>query len=258
MKNCFVCKKPLCKGKTITVKDVKPPQDKSKVQSQNDEELLVAEVIIHSACHKKYTNSRKNEARNQNNGSCSPVFDFGSKCFVCAEDIIKDDSPKTSKRKKVSAVCKQTMRTNVINLLCNRKEEALVQIRERVESVSDLIAVGAKYHRDCVGRLYVETKRKEHGGRTTSIEQAMEHVYTYMHEKLDERQYLLSELINSIKGNYIPDKRTVKKRLLQKFGDDVLISDEPSGKTIVLLKASYQGTKLDPTEESSPKRTKCE
>lgn len=52
----------------------------------------------------------------------------------------------------------------------------------------------------------------------------MEEIYSYLIENSEECQFSLEELMTKIKGEFVPDARTVKQHLLKKCGEDVVIA----------------------------------
>lgn len=53
----------------------------------------------------------------------------------------------------------------------------------------------------------------------------MQYVFDYIKETSDECQFSMTQLIEIIKGNHIPDWRTIKMHLEDKYGNDVVISN---------------------------------
>ncbi|KAJ8881834.1 hypothetical protein PR048_018320 [Dryococelus australis] len=52
----------------------------------------------------------------------------------------------------------------------------------------------------------------------------MENIYLYLEQNSDECQFSLSDLMIQIEGEYSPDAKTVKAKLLQKYAENILIA----------------------------------
>jgi hypothetical protein len=83
-------------------------------------------------------------------------------------------------------------------------------------------------------------------------------ILSYLKDNANECQFSLDDLMNLIEGDYRPDVRTVKSRLLKEFGDDVLIVERANKPTIVcfrntgykiLTDAWYAEKEINPAEE---------
>lgn len=64
----------------------------------------------------------------------------------------------------------------------------------------------------------------------------MEYIYSYLEENAEDCQFSLEDLINSIEGEYRPDVQTIQTRLLQKYGDDIIIVQRGKRSAIVCFK----------------------
>lgn len=92
----------------------------------------------------------------------------------------------------------------------------------------------------------------------SEVDRAMEMIYSYIEEHPEECQYTLEELMEKIQGEHVPDKKTVKTRLLKKYDEDVLIVERGAKQTVVcfintgykiLSDSFYQSRHSDPQEE---------
>lgn len=86
----------------------------------------------------------------------------------------------------------------------------------------------------------------------------MEYIYAYLEEKSEECQFSLDELLAQIEGEYRPDFRTLKGRLFEKYGEDIVIAETSNKKCIVcfrnlghkiLTNAWYENKETDPQAE---------
>ncbi|KAK9882608.1 hypothetical protein WA026_022237 [Henosepilachna vigintioctopunctata] len=67
----------------------------------------------------------------------------------------------------------------------------------------------------------------------------MEAIHSYFEENPEECQFSIDELMNQIEGDYRPDSRTVKSRLLQKYGDDIIIATASRPTTFCFLNTGF-------------------
>lgn len=86
----------------------------------------------------------------------------------------------------------------------------------------------------------------------------MENIYSYLEENSEEYQFSLDNLLNQIDGDYRPHIKTVKTKLLQKYGDVIFIAVTANKPPIVcfrntgyklLTETWYKDKKLNPKEE---------
>lgn len=142
-----------------------------------------------------------------------------------------------------------------------RGDEWSQKVIERIQHEPDLVAADAWYHSFCHKKLYQSIKCGAKRGRrpASSIDEAMEAIFTYIETKFEECQFSLDELMNQIPQSLQPpDSRTVKARIIHKYGDDVLISENKKKKTVLCFKNVghkiltdhwYSNRNLDPQKE---------
>ncbi|XP_055839711.1 uncharacterized protein LOC129907479 [Episyrphus balteatus] len=241
--NCFICEEPLGdrESKTVKSRGILTLIDRSIARGRKDhEELLlsVSEIKLHIACYKNYSNPKilKNLQSRRSRDCVNAedilnTFNFMENCFVCGKKITYESA------RPNSLVTKPCFQVTIMNALTNCKDELGKQIFDRIKDVPDLIAVGARYHRDCVKLLYSfnhpyepATKAKK---KTELIDKAMKCIDSYFNEHYNEGQFKLTELINCIDLDYVPSRGTIKERLLEIYGDDVLYFDHEHKETIV-------------------------
>lgn len=76
-------------------------------------------------------------------------------------------------------------------------------------------------------------------GRPTDskVDEAMELIYNFMDDS-DDCQFTFNELKANL-SEYIPDDKTIKCRLQQHYGNDVIISTKSTSQTLVCLRRSH-------------------
>ncbi|KAK2578573.1 hypothetical protein KPH14_012007 [Odynerus spinipes] len=224
---------------------------------------------MHQACYKSYSDKRLVEVCRRNHDASRsslmsspveshelPTFDFKNYCFICTEcvDPVEEKKRPINMRRRVSVVTNSEFRDTVFIHFNHRKD-----VLARIENVPDLTIVEARYHRTCWNnkkRIAVQNRP----GRPISseIDRAMEYIYNYIDQNSDECQFTLQELIENIEGDFIPDVRTIKKRLKQKYIGDILIFDGKRADALIcfpgtghklLSQGWYEAKKSDPKEE---------
>ncbi|KAG5862067.1 hypothetical protein JTB14_037286, partial [Gonioctena quinquepunctata] len=127
---------------------------------------------------------------------------------------------------------------SILDLVLKRSDDRAKSIADRIADVSSLVNVGARYHKDCSKQFYSKKWSDEirHDERKNNIDNAMEDVFAYLHENSEECQFRLADLMKSIEGDYIPEKRTVIERLKAKYKDDIVIFNEGKQDFIICFK----------------------
>ncbi|CAG4953804.1 unnamed protein product [Colias eurytheme] len=252
MSVCFICKKPQgdIKVRTVNAKGVKTLLDRAKAKNDVDSEQFlknISEVIVHISCYYNYSeNQTDNVVRRMSNSSSSSSvsdilgtnFDFVHYCFICGEAFQDESGLPPSQQRKVCQVRNDETKKSFLDLICNRTDDEAKRITERIANVPSLVDVEGKYHKDCSKRLYSKkwSEQKKNDQRKKNIDKAMEDVFAFLDENSDRRKFSISDLMKSIKADYIPQKRTIKKRLKEKYKDDILFFNKIGQDTIVCFK----------------------
>lgn len=260
---CFICDGILDDGSKVTVvkeKGLKTFSEASKQRKDGKGVHLVGKtsIEVHEKCRKQYINEKLIAAytkRAHQGGrvlelrSSVPTFSFKTHCFLCGlvitpEFIDEQKRLPASKRNLVYTVRQLTVRNNVVQLAEKRNDEYGRAILQRVGPVPDLIAADGQYHLFCMKKLYCRPQAEEkkvRGPFGEEIEEAMQNIFHFLDDNDEECQFSLEELMNKIEGDYRPDIKTVKDRLLKKYGSDILISTSANKKPVVCFKnTGYQ------------------
>ncbi|CAL1286439.1 unnamed protein product [Larinioides sclopetarius] len=115
-------------------------------------------------------------------------------------------SPRASERKKsekrnnVITAEKLSLSATILKADEKRGDEWILKIKERISENTDLVALDARYHRFCQTKLYqAPPTGKSKGNRQhTTVDEAMEKIYSFLEEKADECQFSLDELMDQI------------------------------------------------------------
>ncbi|CAG4960836.1 unnamed protein product [Colias eurytheme] len=253
MSDCFICKKPLDENKirTVKAKGVKTLLDRAIAKNDEvNEQFLrtVSEVTLHVACYCYYVDNRTdNVVRRRSSSSSSlssvseapePDFDFKNNCFICAKAVQDPSNSRTSRQPRVCIVRNESTKTSIMDLINQRSDDVAMDITNRIANIPSLVAVGARYHNNCSKQLYSKkwsvTNKKDE--RKNNIDAAMADVFSYLHENSEECQFFMTDLMKSITGEYIPQKRTIIERLKAKYKDEIVFFNESGHDCIVCFK----------------------
>ncbi|XP_031335335.1 uncharacterized protein LOC116165167 isoform X2 [Photinus pyralis] len=246
-RECIICDKSLDDGTQTSIVKEKGLEgfiEASKGREDGKIDLFnryktAKEVEVHEKCRKRYTNQKLiNAARKRNTQSSNssalrsniPQFSFKTHCFICGEEVPPDYSNKEIKkpayrRNPVYPVTQFTVGKNIERLLKDRNDEVGRAILLRIGSVHDLPAADAQYHFLCMKELYLPKRQTKTQGRPRNdVDEEMQCIFNYIEDSSEECQFTIEELINKIESDCRPHPRTVKQRLLEKYGDDICIT----------------------------------
>lgn len=280
---CFICDI-VGVGERRTVKDrgLQIIKEASVQRENEDHQKLLQkrrEVSVHTSCYKKYVNPRMiaAAARRSAEGvgsSCAATptlrskalaFNFKQQCFLCGEEHADDFEEiqrrlPERERNYVHKVMKLESKEMFLQAAKKRGDEWGNTVVERISQVNDLVALDGWYHQLCQKKLYSRPKSEmKRGFRPASnVDEAMQFIFDYLEENSDECQFTLHNLINEIKSDYRPDPRTVASRLINHYGDDILVVNTSKRETIVcfrhigyklLSEGWYNNKETDPQRE---------
>lgn len=282
MSVCFICDASLEDGtlvSTVKSRGIASFIEASRKRSDGKAVFLKKKtsVNVHEKCRKVYVNDRMvaafvNSAKKERSTtftttrSLIPEFNFRTHCFLCGKRITEEfiaaqSREPPSQRNTVYSVQVDNLRDTVLKVAIARNDDYGQSIIQRIEPVADLIAAYAQYHSKCYKDLYGRPKVQEHkrrGPHAVDIDKAMQCIYDYIENSDDECQFSMEQLIEQIKGNYQPEVKTVKARLIEKYGDDILFASIKKKKTVVCFKNTgekiltnswYQKTCMSEREE---------
>lgn len=124
----------------------------------------------------------------------------------------------------IEKVSKASTQENLMNMLRNCDDPHSLEVLSRIKNI-DLLQVKARYHRSCVRALWATATRKKVpvGRNTVKVDTAMECVYNYLKENADDCQFALRHLMEKIPPHCRFTAKTLKDRLLAKYGDEIVI-----------------------------------
>ena len=172
-------------------------------------------------------------------------FNFKDQCFYCGSKFSKSDSKNPAARKtyrivssKDSELLKNTLELCRSNP--NNKISKLIELR--LINVSDLVCVDARYHPAC--RLSFERDCKINPGRPQST--VIIDAFEEMCKKLDNMEAMtlhdFAQGMEQISGDTYKLDRTIKPKLMEKYGDNITFVQRGGGKgrIIVLDKVAHR------------------
>lgn len=156
------------------------------------------------------------------------VVDFNNEvCFICQRV--------TSYGTKLHTVTGPFVKDTVMKVLMNKKDPESLAIKARIEGV-DLVRAKACYHMKCVLKYRRERSTTPRGRTTETVDEAMEHVYLYIEENIDVCQFAIKHLAEQIPEEHRPAEETLKKRLEEKYGDEILLYNVRGAGTVLCFK----------------------
>lgn len=212
-------------------------------------------VYAHASCRQKYMNKKYIEIykKKQNETSCSPPkkklrsstdllnFDWEKNCVFCGQEADKAKEAKLNKnrRRQISYINTATFSDSLVNFIAVQKNDYYREIHKRIAGITDLQTLEAKYHFDCYNSIKNSINlinvEKKISPRIVMIDTAMEQIYKYIEEN-DDCQFTMQELKNVITTEHIPDEKTIRKRLIDRYHDDIVISTKFGSNTIICFK----------------------
>ncbi|CAH2089718.1 unnamed protein product [Euphydryas editha] len=261
MGDCFICKKALIDDIYVAKKRaVRTLLTVSEKRGHVDHQRMlesVESVSVHRACYKNYANERlasfvarrtksvseeqepEPEPEPKQQQQLEDRFDFKNKCLFCGVPFSDQTKTPMHRRHAIRTVREKSMKDNVLKYLLGRNDEFAASIVKRVCSVPDLIAVEARYHRECMHRVYnpVPEEGAKRGRPTgNKVDEAMEGIYSFLKENSDECQFSMTELMSHVNGNFVPHIKTVKAHLEAKYGEDILIIEKQKRDCVVCFR----------------------
>lgn len=209
--SCFICGQPLANQQTIDVKrkGVSAFRKASEKRQDGKVELIGRKrnkITVHKVCSKNYTSESHISAWNRQNSPSQSVilpkkvyFPFTKRCFLCGDAIeIKAKGGKKNLNRKsirvqiaVSNVTHPKFGNRILDIIKGRTDSESICIRERLDSIENLAAKKAKYHRACLFKIKIhslkESKKSASEDDKSTPEQcinkvtaAMEEIFSYL------------------------------------------------------------------------------
>lgn len=259
---CFICEVEFADTDDDCVrvrkKGITSLEKVSQERGDNKLNLLAVgldEMKVHKECRKKYTHpdyiakakkkledvadpcpSKKAILRN------GETFNFRETCLFCAEEIdfVKMKKTKKEYRRTAYDVRTLTFQDSVKDMAKKRNDALGSLLLKRLSGSIDLVAEEALYHKDCFTSFFCPTSGIKRGRpESDEITTAMDEIYRIL-EDSDECQFSLKELTENL--SYIPSVKTIKRKLIEKYDDDIIISSIQNRDMVICFRRT--GSKL--------------
>lgn len=106
-------------------------------------------------------------------------------------------------------------------------------MRSRVQN-KDLVQLNARYHKNCYTK-FLRNEKPTNGKRgrpiCAEIEEIMRQVFRYIDDNMDDAQFSIDEIRNAMNVE-LPDNRTIKRKLVDHYGENMLVIDSKGKPTI--------------------------
>lgn len=150
-------------------------------------------------------------------------------------------------------------RRSILKIAEQRNDTWGKQVKKRILPVNDLVAADAEYHRACHKKFILKVAQKKVGRPEDElVNAAMEKIYCIL-EDSDDCQHSINDLIDELDGyvmivleiknvcskiyhiinfflSFCPDLKTVKYKLLQKYGEQISITTLKNRTPVVSFK----------------------
>ncbi|KAJ8678207.1 hypothetical protein QAD02_013994 [Eretmocerus hayati] len=197
-------------------------------------------IIVHDSCRSSYNRLPSTESKSLQTSKSSTrktsirakpqqEYLFKEKCLFCDGDA-SDDYEKQQRKngperaRKVARVQDDSTRISILKLCKERNDHEGALVYARIESVPDLIKVGARYHYDCYPKFAKYRLTDDDGNCIdSSLDKATQFIIQYILENDDDCQFSLQDLIEK-SGEVLTDWRTIKDRLNAYFFGKIVFS----------------------------------
>lgn len=221
--------------------------------------------VVHNSCRRDYvrSDSIKRFLKEAILDQPSTSRDASSLRFFCTQtyDEEKESKKPYAKRQTVFNVRTTTFLDSIIVHGQKRNDEWGNDVVRRICTVGDLHAADAIYHNDCYKKFLLTVKpSKRKVGRPPGegIQEAMEEIYEYI-DGNDKCQFSIDELLKQVTGEP-PHVKTIKERMMGKYGDRIVFSTIRIRKTVVSFRTSSDRILSDSwyTSRSKDELGECE
>lgn len=258
---CLFCGKNLENGEELTIlknKGIQGINDICKVRKLNDFHISVGQKV-HKKCRARFVNIK--QTHNVTSSihsetirtlrSSSSKFDFKHDCLFCGVKI-------TKKHYENGTACTvQTLNFDktILDISQDRRDQWGENVKIRVQSVPELQAAGACYHRQCSANFrtgkqipsrFIVSQSGVKPGRAGDKErhEAFLRVAQYLEEN-EEEQITVCDLVIKMKeylpkdGSVLPySTKYMRQSLIHYFDDDIIITSVNGISDIVTFKIS--------------------
>ncbi|KAE9525163.1 hypothetical protein AGLY_014407 [Aphis glycines] len=237
---CFICDKELSVESecvSVKAKGITNLINSSKARFNNKLKSLVnlENVLVHKDCRKNYTRPdtiRKCVNEKEGTSNISPVKE---NCLFCDNECSKELEKKFSKERRDSIIQVSTLhfKTSIMDVANKRNDEWGKEVLKRLDSVVCLVSEESKYHKSCERKFCsknpVDKNKKRGKPQDEDLANAFLNVCDFF-ESENECQFGLNFLHEKMEGTR--DEKTLKNKLINKYGDDIIIRTSRGKKSI--------------------------
>ncbi|XP_029341748.1 uncharacterized protein LOC100571724 isoform X2 [Acyrthosiphon pisum] len=253
---CFICDKELSVESecvSVKTKGIANLINSSKARFDNKWKSLVnlENVLVHKDCRKNYTRPdtiRKCVNEKEGTSNISPVkgklrsnyiFKFKENCLFCDNECSKELEKKLCKERRDTIIQISTLhfKQSIIDVANKRNDEWGKEVLKRLNSVICLVSEESKYHKSCERKFCstnpVDENKKRGRPQDEDLANAFSNLCDFL-ESENECQFGLHFLNEKMEGTC--DEKTLKNKLINKYGDDIIITKSHGRKSVVSFK----------------------
>jgi len=219
-------------------------------------------VMVHVVCRKSYTRKssiisdlKQTSASTASNKAVptTPIknkvrssqqsLKLKSTCLFCFE-IIPDNFSDIRKKKPVEnrqIVCTVTSLNVGHSIIAQAKKRNDVwgkKVEKRLINEIDVVAADVIYHKHCFVNFFKSSSSgnlKRGRPQNESIMIVMDKIYSIL-ENSEECQFSIeNDILSCIDYEYVPDVKTIRTKLLEKYGENIVISSANKKTTTVFF-----------------------
>lgn len=272
MDNCVFCQQQLGESGTTTLGQKGCDGIKQASEERGEDILVTVGQRVHTECRRKYCNphevaqfnrqKRSFEAMEAESVGCrrrsaDPAFSYRDMCLFCG---MPDKYDGKKNNFKLIPVRTFDFQKRLLELCRVRSDDWSKEVQGRIEFVNDLHAADAVYHKVCNGnfrsgksipKYFIKEMgtddsskhKKVRAGRPKELSrvEALEKVIDDLRRN-DDEQTTIGDLVNNMK-QYLDEEepysfRHMKEQLLQRFGDEIFISEVSGRQNVVTFRAN--------------------
>ncbi|KMQ83773.1 hypothetical protein RF55_19127 [Lasius niger] len=117
------------------------------------------------------------------------------------------------------------VKENILEAARKRGDTWGEAVSMRITNVADLVAAEGRYHGSCIRKFFHSLKTYEVSGRpeTEYAKTVIDFISSFLEEHRDKCQFSLTEILKGYEG-VIPTNNTLRKKLQEKYGDDIIFT----------------------------------
>lgn len=272
MDNCVFCQQQLGESGTTTLGQKGCDGIKKASEVRGEDILVTVGQRVHTECRREYRNphevakfnrqKRSFEAMEAESVGCrrrsaDPAFSYRDMCLFCG---MPDKYNGKKKNFKLIPVRTFDFQKGLLEHCRVRSDDWSKEVQGRIEFINDLHAADAVYHTVCNGNFrsgrsipkyfikemgtdHSSKHKKVRAGRPKEVSrvEAFEKVIDDLRQN-DDEQTTIGDLVNNMK-QYLDEEepysfRHMKEQLLQRFGDEIVISEVSGRQNVVTFRAN--------------------